>query len=66
MSDERELSKWGNSIGVRIPNRIFQKTQLHEGDIVRVTVVDDETIKLEQTTTAGDGDGRVVPAARTC
>ncbi|MGH9354170.1 MAG: AbrB/MazE/SpoVT family DNA-binding domain-containing protein [Terriglobia bacterium] len=33
-----QLSKWGNSLAVRIPKAVAEDAQLHEGEPVTVTV----------------------------
>ncbi len=30
------LSRWGNSVAVRIPRSVLERTRLHEGDAVEV------------------------------
>ena len=32
------VSKWGNSLGLRLPKSVTQATQLTEGDAVEITV----------------------------
>lgn len=44
----REVVKVGNSLGVRIPNQIFHKTNFKEGDEVEVTVEDEDSLKIER------------------
>lgn len=34
----RNLAKWGNSTGIRIPKEIAEKANLHEGDAVHFEV----------------------------
>jgi antitoxin MazE len=40
------ISRWGNSIGVRIPRSVLDRTRLHEGDTVSVTVAADGSVVL--------------------
>ena len=48
MGWKRKVVKVGNSLGVRIPNQIFQKTNFKEGDELEVTVEDDNSIKIKR------------------
>lgn len=48
MSWERNIVKVGNSLGVRIPNQVFQKTNLKEGDKILVEIEDSTTITLKK------------------
>jgi antitoxin MazE len=34
---ETRIQKWGNSLGVRLPKEILNKTQLREGSCVNIT-----------------------------
>lgn len=47
---EREISKWGNSLAVRIPNEVFQRTKLKEGDAVDVEIVGEDEIRIRRKT----------------
>lgn len=42
------ISKWGNSLGLRLPRHVAEATQLVEGATVRVEV-EDGTIKVTPT-----------------
>ena len=35
---ETNIQKWGNSLGVRIPQHIIQQLSLHSGAVVDITV----------------------------
>ena len=35
------ISRWGNSIGVRLPRSVLDQSGLHEGDTVTATVAAD-------------------------
>ncbi len=48
MSWKRQIVAWGNSLGVRIPNQVFQKTNLKEGDDITVEIHDEETVVLRK------------------
>lgn len=45
---EREIVPWGNSLGMRIPNKVFQKTAFSEGDDITIEVVDDNTLQVKR------------------
>jgi antitoxin MazE len=51
MPTETTVSKWGNSLAIRIPQAIAKRTDLNEGDSIALTL---------------DGDGAIVlrPARR--
>jgi antitoxin MazE len=38
MATTTQLSKWGNSLGLRLPKSIAREVQLDEGDTVQVSV----------------------------
>ena len=38
MTTTTQLSKWGNSLGLRLPKSIAREVQLDEGDIVQLSV----------------------------
>ena len=41
-----KISRWGNSIAVRIPRSVVDQSGLHEGDTVSVTVAADGSVVL--------------------
>jgi antitoxin MazE len=43
-----QVSKWGNSLAIRIPNVVVQTLKLKEGDEVEVTVVGDRELVLKR------------------
>lgn len=45
MATTTQLSKWGNSLGLRIPRSIAREMQIDEGDTVQLSV-DDGTIVI--------------------
>lgn len=55
MAWRREIVAWGNSLGVRIPNQVFQKTNFKEGDAVEVEIQDENTIILRKAVAADGG-----------
>jgi antitoxin MazE len=38
MATTTQLSKWGNSLGLRLPKSVAREAQLDEGDTVQVSV----------------------------
>jgi antitoxin MazE len=38
MATTTQLSKWGNSLGVRLPRSVARELQLDDGDTVQLTV----------------------------
>jgi antitoxin MazE len=46
---ETEVSKWGNSLAVRIPQRVAKRAQLAEGDPVTLDLATDGSIVLRPT-----------------
>ncbi len=45
MATTTQLSKWGNSLGLRLPKSVAREVQLDEGDTVQVSV-DNGTIVI--------------------
>jgi len=43
-----QISKWGNSLAIRIPNVVVQALKLKEGDEVEVTVAGDRELVLQR------------------
>ncbi len=50
-----QVSKWGNSLAVRLPKKLVEKLGLAEGDHVNVTSVDEQTIVVSKDK-AGEGN----------
>jgi antitoxin MazE len=46
MPDETQVSKWGNSLAVRIPQAIVREARLTEGDRLSLNLADDGSIVL--------------------
>jgi antitoxin MazE len=46
MPNEAQLSKWGNSLAVRIPRTILKEARLAEGDRLSLHLVGDGSIVL--------------------
>jgi antitoxin MazE len=40
------ISRWGNSVAVRIPRSVLERTRLHEGDTVEVEASEDGGLVL--------------------
>lgn len=53
---ERQIVAWGNSLGMRIPNKVFQKTAFSENDHVTVEIVDGNTLQIKRKTTDTDDE----------
>jgi antitoxin MazE len=53
-----QVSKWGNSLAIRIPNVVVRTLKLKEGDEVEVTVAGDRELVLKR-------DGRKEKALET-
>ena len=49
MRNESTISKWGNSLAVRIPLAIAKQASLGEGDFVKLTLSRDGAIVLRPT-----------------
>jgi antitoxin MazE len=43
-----QVSKWGNSLAIRIPNAVVEALQLKEGDEVEVTVAGARQLAVER------------------
>ena len=39
-----KVSKWGNSLGIRIPKQLAEKVQLHEGEEIEIYCEDNKLI----------------------
>jgi len=42
-----QVSKWGNSLAVRLPKKLVEQLGLKEGDDVNVVAAEDGTIEVE-------------------
>jgi antitoxin MazE len=47
MESAMQVSKWGNSLAVRLPKKLVEKLGLKEGDDVNVVAAKDGTIEVE-------------------
>lgn len=43
-----QISKWGNSLAIRLPATVVEALQLEEGDDIEVVVADDETFGIRK------------------
>ncbi|QXP84279.1 AbrB/MazE/SpoVT family DNA-binding domain-containing protein [Methylococcus sp. ANG] len=41
-----QVSKWGNSLAIRIPASVVEALDLHEGDDIQVVVADERVFAL--------------------
>ena len=49
MPNEMIISKWGNSLAIRIPQAIAEQASLNEGDYVEMALDNDGAIVLRPT-----------------
>jgi antitoxin MazE len=47
MESAMQVSKWGNSLAVRLPKKLVEELGLKEGDDVNVVAAKDGTIEVE-------------------
>ena len=43
-----QISKWGNSLAIRIPSSVVKALELHEGDDIEVLVADEREFHLKK------------------
>ena len=43
-----QVSKWGNSLAVRLPKAVVDKLELKEGDEVEVVAIDKQTLEVRR------------------
>jgi antitoxin MazE len=48
MEDAMQVSKWGNSLAIRLPASVVQALELKEGDEVEVHVVGDRAFGIDR------------------
>ncbi len=61
------LSKWGNSIGLRVPKNVLEDAHLSEGDVVTIEVEAPGVIRLrsgEESLTLEDLVAQITPENR--
>mgnify|MGYP000185425633 CR=1 FL=1 len=44
---QMKVAKWGNSIGIRIPQKVAEQAKIKDGSIVEIEI-DNETIKIKK------------------
>jgi antitoxin MazE len=49
MPTDAQVSKWGNSLAVRIPQAIAKEARIAEGDLLSLAVAEDGSIVLRST-----------------
>ena len=54
MKPKMLVSKWGNSLAVRLPKALVEKLGIAEGDDVNVTAADAQTIVISKNDEKGD------------
>ena len=54
MEAKMQVSKWGNSLAVRLPKALVEKLGIAEGDDVDVTSADAQTIVISKNDDKGD------------
>ncbi len=59
-----QVSKWGNSLAIRIPSSVVEILQLKEGDEVAVRIADERTFELERDTSRQEALERIKAFAR--
>ncbi|MGA2938797.1 MAG: AbrB/MazE/SpoVT family DNA-binding domain-containing protein [Syntrophobacteraceae bacterium] len=42
------VSKWGNSLAIRLPAPVVQALELHEGDEIEVQIADERVFQLRK------------------
>ncbi len=45
---QREIVTWGNSLGLRIPHQVFERSAFAEGDMVEFKIQDDDTLVIRR------------------
>ena len=43
-----QVSKWGNSLAIRLPASVVQALELHEGDDIEVHIADDRVFHVRK------------------
>ena len=49
-----QVSKWGNSLAVRLPKKLVEELGIAEGDNVKITSADAQTIVISKDDCKGD------------
>jgi antitoxin MazE len=48
MEQDMQVSKWGNSLAVRLPKRVVDVLKLKAGDDIEITVEGDRSLRVER------------------
>ena len=59
-----QVSKWGNSLAIRIPSAVVQILQLKEGDEVTLRIADERTFEMERNSSRQKALERIKAFAR--
>ena len=43
-----QVSKWGNSLAIRLPASVVEALKLHEGDDIEVLIADERVFKVRK------------------
>ena len=43
-----KVSKWGNSLAIRLPASVVQALELHEGDEIEVVIADERVFQVRK------------------
>ena len=43
-----QVSKWGNSLAIRLPASVVEALKLHEGDDIEVIIADERVFKVKK------------------
>ena len=43
-----QVSKWGNSLAIRIPASVVEVLELHEGNDIEVIIADERTFQIKK------------------
>lgn len=43
-----QVSKWGNSLAIRLPASVVEALKIHEGDDIEVVVADERVFKVRK------------------
>lgn len=43
-----QVSKWGNSLAIRLPTSVVEALELHEGDDIEVVIADERVFQVKK------------------
>ena len=43
-----QVSKWGNSLAIRLPASVVEALKIHEGDDIEVVIADERVFKIRK------------------